>query len=84
MGGPMDWKLAEAKNRLSEVVTRAVTEGPQTIRRHDAAVVVVAEDTYLALAGKKPTFKGWLLNGPRTDALEVSPRDQSPMRDVEL
>jgi prevent-host-death family protein len=80
----MDWKLAEAKNRLSEVVTRAVTEGPQTIRRHDAAVVVVAEETYRALAGEKPTFKDWLLNGPRTDELELPPRDHSPMRDVDL
>ena len=24
----MEWKLADAKNRFSEVVTRALTEGP--------------------------------------------------------
>jgi hypothetical protein len=25
----MDWQLTEAKNRLSEVVNRALTEGPR-------------------------------------------------------
>jgi prevent-host-death family protein len=42
----MAWQLQEAKNNLSEVVQRAMTEGPQTITRHGkpAAVVVSAED----------------------------------------
>jgi prevent-host-death family protein len=80
----VDWKLAEAKNRLSELVTRAATEGPQTIRRHDAAVVVVAEGTYRALTGERPTFKDWVLNGPRIDDLEVPERNASSMREVDL
>jgi antitoxin Phd len=80
----MEWKLAEAKNRLSEVVTRATTEGPQTIRRHDAAVVVVAEDTYRALTGAQPAFNDWLLNGPRVDDLELPNRGDSSMRSVDL
>lgn len=29
----MTWNLAEAKNKLSEVVNLALTEGPQTITR---------------------------------------------------
>jgi prevent-host-death family protein len=42
----MAWQLQEAKNNLSEVVQRAMTEGPQTITRHGkpAAVVVSAAD----------------------------------------
>ncbi len=42
----MAWQLQEAKNKLSEVVQRAMTEGPQTITRHGkpAAVVVSAEE----------------------------------------
>ena len=80
----MEWKLADAKNRLSELVTRATTEGPQTIRRHDATVVVIAEDTYRALTGECPTFKDWLLNGPRIDDLELPARSRSPMRRVNL
>jgi prevent-host-death family protein len=78
----MVWKLADAKNRLSELVTKATTEGPQTIRRHGKAVIVVSEETYKALVGKRPTFKDWLLNGPRIDELEMPPRDGSRMREV--
>jgi antitoxin Phd len=43
----MAWQLQEAKNRLSEVVERALKEGPQTITRHGhPAVVMVAADQY--------------------------------------
>ena len=40
------WQLQEAKNRLSEVVRKARSEGPQVITLHgnDAAVVVSAKD----------------------------------------
>jgi len=48
-----EWRLAEAKNRISELVTRALREGPQRVRRHDAAVVILAENDYEKLAGKK-------------------------------
>ena len=42
----MTWNLAEAKNRLTEVVNLALTEGPQTITRkgRTAAIVVGAEE----------------------------------------
>jgi antitoxin Phd len=36
-----EWQLQEAKNSLSEVVNRALTEGVQTITRHGKPVVVV-------------------------------------------
>ena len=29
------WQLAEAKNKFSEVFTRALTEGPQRVRRRE-------------------------------------------------
>ena len=79
----MEWKLAEAKNRLSELVTRAATEGPQTIRRHDAAVVVIDEAAYLALTGERPSLKQLLLDGPSLEGV-VPKRDRSGMRAVEL
>jgi hypothetical protein len=80
----MEWKLAEAKNRLSELVTRAATEGPQTIRRHDQTFIVIAEPAYRALTGKHRSFKHWLLNGPRTDDLQLPTRAHSPMRGPKL
>ena len=43
----MTWQLQEAKNRFSEVVDLALSDGPQTITRHGrATVVVVAAGQY--------------------------------------
>lgn len=39
------WNLADAKNRFSEVVNLALTEGPQFIRRRaDEVVVFCSQD----------------------------------------
>ena len=48
------WQLQEAKNRLSEVVRKARTEGPQIITLHgeDAAIVVSTKD-YQKFARRK-------------------------------
>ena len=34
------WQLQEAKNRFSEVVNKALEEGPQTVTRHGEEIVV--------------------------------------------
>ncbi len=79
----MTWKLAEAKNRLSEVVNLALTEGPQTItrtndrdRRHLGGEVRRADR-------QDARLQEYLLQGVGLDELD-STRDRSPMRDVEL
>jgi prevent-host-death family protein len=79
----MDWQLAEAKNRLSEVVNRALTEGPQRIKRRGDRVVVLSEAEYDRLTGKQQSLVEFLLDGPDLSDLNIT-RDQSPMRDVEL
>ncbi len=45
MGAP-SWTVAEAKAKFSEIIQRAMSEGPQTITRkgRTAAVVVGAEE----------------------------------------
>ena len=78
----MTWQLAEAKNKLSEVVTRALTEGPQRIRRRDQAVVVLSEADYQRLTGQQVTLKDYLLTGPDLSDLDLT-RDDAPMRDVQ-
>ncbi len=80
----MAWRLAEAKNRFSEVFNRALAEGPQRIlRRHDA-VVVLSERDYEKLTGKRPDLKQFLLGkGPTLEDVDLT-RDRSPMRDVKL
>jgi prevent-host-death family protein len=80
----MEWRLADAKNRFSELVTRALAEGPQLVRRHDDTVVVVAQRDYEKLTGKRRGFKDFLLGeGPSLDGLDLV-RDGAPMRDVKL
>jgi prevent-host-death family protein len=80
----MEWRLADAKNRFSELVTRALAEGPQLVRRHDDTVVVVAQRDYEKLTGKRRGFKDFLMGeGPSLEGLDLV-RDSAPMRDVKL
>jgi prevent-host-death family protein len=80
----MNWNVADAKNRLSEVLDRARRDGPQTIKRRGDAFVLLPADQYEQLTGKKPSFTDWLLDGPRIDDLELPRRENGPMRDVPL
>ena len=78
------WPVQEAKTRLSEVMGRARTEGPQTITRHGKArAVVLSAEDYAALAARKPDFKAHLLGGPRVDDFHIE-RDADSGRPVEL
>jgi prevent-host-death family protein len=80
----MTWQLAEAKNRFSELVTRALNDGPQVVVRRREAVVVVSQREYEKLTGSRPGFKDFLLaKGPSFEGLAID-RDRSPMREVKL
>ena len=80
----MQWRLAEAKNRFSEVVNRALSEGPQTVSRRNDSVVILSQQEYDRLSGNRPGFKEFLLKHTvPLDDLDLS-RDKSPMRDIEL
>jgi antitoxin Phd len=78
------WQVQEAKTRLSEVIERARTEGPQTITRHGAerAIVISIED-YCALVAHKPDFKAHLLGGPKVDDFSID-RDRDTGRNIDL
>lgn len=60
----MNWRLADAKNRFSELVTKALIVGPQRVRIHDQAVIVLSEDDYNWLVGRHP--KGLFAQRPRS------------------
>ncbi len=79
----MDWQLADAKNRFSELVSKTLSEGPQRVRRRNEAVILVAEEEYDRLTGKRPGLKEYLLSGPDLSGLQLD-RDRSPMRDIAL
>jgi prevent-host-death family protein len=78
-----NWQLADAKNRFSELVTLAVTEGPQVVHRRKDTVVVLSERDYKRLSGKAASFKDYLVKGPSFKGLDLN-RDKSSPRDVRL
>ncbi len=65
------WQLQEAKNRLSEVVEKALHQGPQVITRRGAETAVV-----LSMADYKK------MRQPETDLVEFM--QTSPLTGVEL
>jgi prevent-host-death family protein len=80
------WQLAEAKNKFSEVFTRAMTQGPQRVRRRGETVVVLSEAEYDRLAGAakpKLSLGEYLLQGPSFEGVDLS-RDRSPPREVDF
>ncbi|HVV93674.1 MAG TPA: type II toxin-antitoxin system Phd/YefM family antitoxin [Hyphomicrobiales bacterium] len=78
------WQVQDAKARLTELIERAHTEGPQTITRHGAerAVVLSVED-FRKLTAHKPDFKTYLLGGPKVEDFSVE-RSPDTGRAVEL
>ncbi len=80
----MEWRLADAKNRFSELVNNALTEGAQIIHRRNDTVVLISEKEYERLKGQKVSFKDYLLHPPVAMDDIILERDKSPMRDFEL
>lgn len=79
----MDWQLSEAKNRFSELVRRALAEGPQRIRRRHDSVVVMSEKDFQELTGTRLGFVDFLRQAPDLSTIDLA-RDPSSMRDPEL
>ena len=51
---PTNWALQDAKAKFSELTQKAITEGPQHVTlRGEPAVVVLSEQEYQRLTGKK-------------------------------
>lgn len=70
------WQVQEAKNRFSEVIERALRDGPQVVTRHGRPVVqVVAVDAGgRAAGGPDDGFTQYLLDAPKVDALPAPAR----------
>jgi prevent-host-death family protein len=80
----MAWPLKEAKQKFSEVVRRAVDEGPQVITRDDEEIaVVISADEYRRIMERKPTFKEFLLSAPDMSMLETE-RSKEPAHVVDF
>ena len=82
------WQVQEAKNHFSEVIERALTEGPQTVTRHGKPVVRVvavtegeaqapADDGFLEFLLSAPKVEGFAeLIGERTSIKPLPPLDE--------
>lgn len=61
----MVWQLQEAKNKLSEVVDRALKEGPQEITKHGKkTAVLLAMSEYKRLKRRKGTLSEFFKESP--------------------
>jgi prevent-host-death family protein len=77
------WQLQTAKQKFSELVARALDEGPQVVTRHGREVVVVLSIGEYRRLRKRKDFKRFLVEGPRFDELELE-RPQDKPRRVDL
>lgn len=60
------WQVQEAKARLSDLMDKAQSEGPQVISRHGKeTAVVLSMDEYRRLLAERPDFNAWLLSAPK-------------------
>ena len=79
----MLWQVQEAKQRFSELLRAAASEGPQIVTRHGHEIAVVIEvSEFRRLRGDTADFKDYLRSGPEFDDLELVRRDELP-RDIE-
>ena len=79
------WKVQEAKSRLSEVMDKAQSEGPQIITEHGTETsVVLSIEEYRRLTGPKDDFIQHLLDFPKVDDFELPPRQIDPPRELNL
>ena len=80
------WQLQDAKANLSQLVNRAVDDGPQRITRHGrGAAVVLSERDYERLIGRtRGSLAEFLARSPLRD-ISIDVRDHTDMgREVEL
>jgi prevent-host-death family protein len=70
----MAWQLQEAKAKFSQLVQKALDEGPQTVTRHGKEVaVLMSADDYKKLQRRRPGLLEVLMSGPEGE-LELPPR----------
>lgn len=81
----MQWTVAEAKAKLSEVIQRAVKDGPQKITRHgEPAAVVVSAEEWERKTRRKGNLAEFFANSPlRGAALNLKRRKDRP-RETDL
>ena len=81
------WQIQEVKAHLSEAIEKAALEGPQFITRHgEERAVLLSIEGYRDLVARKPSFREFLLGGPKIDDDNFDiPRDKdATWRDIDF
>ena len=79
------WQLQEAKNRFSELVNKAIEEGPQTVTRHgEEIVVVLSKAEYSRLLKSQTSLLEFFRQSPLVGIELDLERDPSLPRDIDL
>jgi prevent-host-death family protein len=79
------WSVAEAKARLSELLDRAVSDGPQAITRRGREIaVVVSVEEWHKKSSRSGSLAEFLAVSPLRDSGLETERADAPARDVAL
>lgn len=79
------WSVAEAKARFSDVMARAVEDGPQTVtRRGRRAVVVVSVEEWERKTRRRGSLAEFFAESPLRDSGLVLERSHDTGRAVDL
>lgn len=74
-------KMISSDDWLRAMAAKVDSDGPQAVPiEGHGEYRLVSEADFRRLSERKPTFKEWLLNGPRLDDVEIE-RDRRPARD---
>ena len=80
-----NWQLQDAKNRFSEVVQKAIEQGPQIItRRGVKTVVIMSVEDYQQLTQPKVNIVDFFRKSPLKDAMIDLTRDEDIGREIDL
>jgi len=68
------WQLQDAKNRFSEIVNKAIEEGPQVVtRRGKKAVVILSVEQYQSLVRPEDNIVDFFQKSPlREEELDLT------------
>ena len=81
----LTWQLQEAKSKFSEVVKRALSDGPQGITvRGEPVAVVISRAEYARLTTPKPGFVEFMRSSPMTGLELDMERPQGLTREIAL
>ena len=81
----LTWQLQEAKGKFSEVVKRALSDGPQGITvRGEPVAVVISRAEYARLTKPKPGFVEFMRGSPMTGLELDIERPQGLTRETAL